>query len=293
VYVDHKSDLTFIYNQESTTSTETLESKHAFEAFAREKGVDKIEHYHSDNGRFIDDAFRLDCEKQGQTQTCCGVNAHHQNGKVEKRIRDLCDDARKSLIHAIFKWNGAVITALWPYALRHAANVRNSIPDNKDGTCALERFTGAEVRPNLKWHHTFGCPVYALDNRLQQGQSIPRWEPRARLGIYLGESPRHARSVSLVLNTTTGLVSPQYHVKHDDFFETTNTAISNAASIWQTIAGFTNDQVKLPEPSEKPTFEKIANLPPIAPPPTVTEEPQQQPLLEDNLQQNRDQQVAP
>ena len=77
VYVDHYSDLTFTFNQESTSSNETLASKHAFEAFAREKGIPRIEHYHSDNGRFIDTAFVNDCLKQGQTQTCCGVNAHH------------------------------------------------------------------------------------------------------------------------------------------------------------------------------------------------------------------------
>ena len=108
------------------------------------------------------------------------------------------------------------------------------------------------VRPSLKWHHTFGCPVYALDNRLQQGQSIPRWDPRVRLGIYLGQSPRHARSVSLVLSTSTCLVSPQYHVKHDDFFETVNARTNGATAKWQAIAGFTKDNVTV-EPLETNT----------------------------------------
>lgn len=44
--------------------------------------------------------------------------------------------------------------------------------------------------------------------------------PTARVGIYVGFSPSHARNVALVLSTTTGLVSPQYHVKLDDLFET-------------------------------------------------------------------------
>ena len=70
VYVDYMSNLTYVHNQVSTTSQETLESKHAFEAYCREKGVDKISHYHSDNGRFIDNAFVQDCVKQGQTQSC-------------------------------------------------------------------------------------------------------------------------------------------------------------------------------------------------------------------------------
>ena len=137
-----------------------------------------MNHYHSDNGRFIDNAFDVDCIKQGQTQTCCGVNAHRQNGIIEKCIKDLSDDPRKSLIHTIYRWNRTISTALWPYAFRHAANVRNTLPDRRDGSSPLGRFSKTEVRPNLKWHHTFGCPVYALYNRLQQGKSIPRWNPR-------------------------------------------------------------------------------------------------------------------
>ena len=131
VYIDHFSDLTYTYNQESTTGAETLASKHALEAYAREKGISKIRHYHSDNGRFIDNAFVNDCTKQGQSQSCCGVNAHHQNGKVEKHIRDIGDEARKLLIHSIYKWNGVINSSLWPYAFRHATNVRNTLPDKR------------------------------------------------------------------------------------------------------------------------------------------------------------------
>ena len=36
--------------------------------------------------------------------------------------------------------------------------------------------------------------------------------------MHLGQSPHHGRNVSLVLNLTTGLVSPQFHVKHDPTF---------------------------------------------------------------------------
>ena len=32
--------------------------------------------------------------------------------------------------------------------------------------------------------------------------------------------PNHARSIALVLNPRTGHVSPQFHVKFDDFFKT-------------------------------------------------------------------------
>ena len=64
--------------------------------------------------------------------------------------------------------------------------------------------------------------------------------PRAQLGIYLGFSPNHSRNVALVLNPTTGLVSPQYHVRFDDLFETTRNPRNNAIDLatWQVKAGF-------------------------------------------------------
>jgi hypothetical protein len=50
----------------------------------------------------------------------------------------------------------------------------------------------------------------------------------------------HARNVSLVLNLTTGLSSPQFHVKHDEFFETvaSRTVAPDTLSNWQSLAGF-------------------------------------------------------
>ena len=41
--------------------------------------------------------------------------------------------------------------------------------------------------------------------------------------VYIWEqSPNHSHCVSLVLNLCTGHVSPHFHVKHDEFFETVN-----------------------------------------------------------------------
>jgi hypothetical protein len=72
----------------------------------------------------------------------------------------------------------------------------------------------------MKHHHAFGCPVFGLENNLAAGNSTPHWSPRAHLGVNLGPSPLHARNVYLVLNLHTGCVSPQYHCRFDNFFET-------------------------------------------------------------------------
>jgi hypothetical protein len=89
--------------------------------------------------------------------------------------------------------------------------------------------------------HTFGCPAYVLDKAMQGGFKAGKWNSRARMAVFLGPSPNHARSVGLVLSLTTGLVSPQYHVKYDDTFETLRT-VNVPKSLWQSLAGFASDQ---------------------------------------------------
>ena len=91
----------------------------------------------------------------------------------------------------------------------------------------------------MKHLHTFACPVFALQNELASGNTLLKWSPRSRLGLNLGQLPNHARNVYLVLNLTTGLVSPQFHVKFDDLFETTRYAQldSGAFSAWKQRAG--------------------------------------------------------
>jgi hypothetical protein len=49
---------------------------------------------------------------------------------------------------------------------------------------------------------------------------IPKWEPRAGMGLYVGRSPSHAANVALIFNPCTGHVSPQFHVIFDDDFTT-------------------------------------------------------------------------
>ncbi len=110
----------------------------------------------------------------------------------------------------------------------------------KDGQSKLELLSGIQVGSSLKSMHTFGCPVFALQNALAAGHSIPQWNPRACIGPNLGPSPTHARNVHLVLSLTTGLVSLQFHCCFDDFFKACKYGVSNAStqSTWQYLAGF-------------------------------------------------------
>ena len=168
----------------------------------------------------MDNGFIQACKDNNQGITYCGVNAHFQNGIAEKRIRDLQEQARMMLLFVVHKWPRMLSMALWPYALRTANEVRNATPMENQTKTPMELFAQVAIAPKLKHFHTFGCPTYILDNKLQVNQAIQKWQARSRLGIYLGPSPNHSRSISLILNPRTGHTSPQYHVKHDNFFET-------------------------------------------------------------------------
>jgi hypothetical protein len=139
---------------------------------------------------------------------------------AEKRIRDLQDQTTTMLLHAESKWPDVILANLWPYALREAKETLNANPNKVKGKVANQVFASSDTPTVLRHFHPFGCPTYVLNDNLASGKSIPKWHKRARLGVYLGRSPNHAQSIALVMNLATGLMSPHYHMKFDDLFET-------------------------------------------------------------------------
>ncbi len=103
----------------------------------------------------------------------------------------------------------------------------------------------------MKHMHTFGCPVFALQNALASGKQLTRWSPSAHLGLNLGPSPINETNVYLVLNLSTGCVSPQYHCRFDDFFETTrhNGPDVSGTILWQLLAGLNRAEMIISEVS--------------------------------------------
>jgi hypothetical protein len=123
------------------------------------------------------------------------------------------------MLHAKIHWPIAITTNLWPYALRNTVDSKNATCRIGKTLSPIEVFTSSRVRPQLDHLHYICSPCYVLQNELQVGKKIGIWLLRARLGIYLGMSPRHAQTVALILNPRTGLTSPQFHVKFDELFE--------------------------------------------------------------------------
>lgn len=238
IFVDQYSGYSYVHLQESTGAEETVRGKEAFERHMASMGV-KVQHYHADNGVFRSRLWEQHCYDKRQGLTFAGVNAHHQNGMAERRIRLLQELTRTSMIQAQRRWPDAITTNLWPYAMKMANEAHNATPNPKstEGYSPLQMVSKSKVATNPKhWRH-FGCPVYVVEADLQGNKGIfHKWRDRATLGVYLGRSPQHSRSVGLVLDLKTGLVSPQFHLKYDRMFQTVRGKTTE--SEWQTKAGF-------------------------------------------------------
>ena len=99
VFVDHYSDHVYVYLMRDLTLEETLLAKEVYKRFLASIGV-TAHAYHADNGRFADKGFIDSCKSNNQTISFCGVGAHHQNGIVKRKIKDLTLGGRTFLLHA-------------------------------------------------------------------------------------------------------------------------------------------------------------------------------------------------
>jgi len=66
----------------------------------------------------------------------------------------------------------------------------------------------------------WGCPAYVLEPKIYEGKKLPKWDPKAKRGQFLGMSNRHASTIGLIRNLQTEAISAQYHVVYDEHFTT-------------------------------------------------------------------------
>ena len=125
------------------------------------------------------------------------------------------------MLHVATHWPQYADSKFWPQATDYTVWVFNRLPSVDSGIAPNELWSRVQAHgTNMTCAHVFGCPVYILDASLQDGKKIPKWNPRACLGLFLGFSNLHSSQVPLVLNAATGHISPQFHVIFDDKFET-------------------------------------------------------------------------
>ncbi len=205
----------------------TSQSINRLEAMAREEGF-KIESYHSDNGIFATANFKAHCERSQRTLSFSDVGAKHQNGIAECNIKTIAHWACANMLHLATYWPQCADSEFWPQTTDYGVWVFNRLPSLDSGITPNDLWSGIQARgTDMTRAHVFGCPVYVLDAPLQDGKKIPKWNPWAHLGLFLGFSNLHLSQVPLVLNIATGHISPQFHVIFDDKFETVHSLPAN------------------------------------------------------------------
>ena len=226
IFKDHATGHVFVEPVVNFTAGEAIRAKRSYEREMSSMGVTVL-NYHTDNGVFTAAQFQDELAGVEQGLSLSGVGAHHQNAVAERGIGIVFSLARTMMLHAKLRWPKAVSPKLWPMVLKHAVHLVNHIP-GKNNVCPMDLILGSTVpREHLRNLHVWGAPAYVLDPKLQDGKKIPKWEPRSRQGMHLGWSPLHASNVPLILNLTTGHISPQFHVVFDDWFSTVSTEDKN------------------------------------------------------------------
>ena len=129
---------------------------------------------------FASKAFKSDCDGKSQTYSFSGVGAHHQNGVAERNIKTVEQWARACMLHAVTYWPARFSIRFWSLAIAYAVWVCNRLPQRDTGLCPNEIWSSSRIgHEDFQRAHVFGCPVYVLDARLQDGKKIPK-------GMFLG-----------------------------------------------------------------------------------------------------------
>ena len=273
LYVDHASGKVFHYPQTDLTAEQTIRGKQIVERAAEDAGF-TVKGYHTDNGIFASAEFREHCSTLKQSLSFSGAHAHHQNGIAERSIGTISCCARANLIHLMLCWPDRANINLWAFAMNYAIWVYNRLPSSMLGGLSPNEVwsSNRSSHEELRRAHVFGCPVYVLDPKLADGDKVPKWNHRARMGMFLGFSHEHSSLVPLVLNLRTGHISPQYHVIFDDNFETVPSLNSSStdiddkfASLFDSAKDFYLDQIAedddVPLPSLSPEWDDVPAVP--------------------------------
>jgi hypothetical protein len=185
-------------------SGEIICGKQSFEKMCMDNGV-VVQDYLTDSGTFKANNFFEHIKQTQQMMHFCCTNAHHQNGVAERAIHKISNMAIAMILHANMHWKDGIYSSLWPMAVNYAIHIYNNTPDK--GATPADIFTGSTVPLHrLLDLNVWGCPVYVLDSKMQQGRKLPRWQPRSRRGVNLGLSLQHSSEVPLVLNLQTGSI---------------------------------------------------------------------------------------
>jgi hypothetical protein len=124
--------------------------------------------------------------------------------------------------HEISRWDKTITAELWPFPIQHAAIIYNTTKRvSRDyDIIPWEQFTGERSKLDQNEMHPLFCPDYVLDRRMQEGTSPPKWTKRTTQKVYVVHLHHYSKSVPMVWDPKTKLVSLKFHVMFDDNFDT-------------------------------------------------------------------------
>ena len=226
IFVDHASNFVHVEHQTSMSTHSTLRAKEAFELMCRDHGVIPQKYLADNEPAFTSSGFATHLRHFRQIMRFAGVGAHHHNGHAERAIQTIMGISRTMMLHAAIHWPEVADSSLWPLAVTHAVYICNHVPSVETGISPSDVFTKSRW-PHSRFHdlHVWGCPTYVLEKAIHDGKKLPKWKPRSIRMVMVGHSPKHASTVPFVLNTTTGTITPQFHVVFDDWFSTVSADI--------------------------------------------------------------------
>ena len=104
----------------------------------------------------------------------CVLGSHPHNGKVEIRIKFICNPERSMLFHTMHRWIEVDNHKLWTFVISLESDLKNKDKHDIIGTSPIERLVQISQLLDTKNFHSFYYLTCTLSTDFQDSKSIPR-----------------------------------------------------------------------------------------------------------------------
>ena len=237
-FVDDHSGAVFVYPLKR--KSDAVKCLKLFLADSKKYGAVKA--LRSDNGtEYVNQEFLDVLLERGIAHQTSAPYSPHQNGCAERNWRTIFEMTR-CMINA-----NELPKSLWPYAVLHAAYLRNRCPSSwQEGETPYSIITG--TKPDVRDLEPFGKSCFSFDHTVS-GKLDKRW----RKGIFCGYDRRspalfvfHPETNTVAKYRNVQFLNSQpsmqnQNVTNDDFEEATNDKADNDVSIQNDVMVPTSD----------------------------------------------------
>ena len=141
--------------------------KERFEQWLWDMAYAKAKHYHGDNGIFSAEEYCQECIDKGQTQSFSGLGGQHQNAWAEHAIQTIMYMAHCFMVYSSLYSTDQGLDGilLWPFVVKHAEWLYNSVPHYLSGLTLMELLTKSkedqqqQQLKKIRYHYSLPRPV--------------------------------------------------------------------------------------------------------------------------------------